>query len=656
MDANEADIEDIFKQRVGVRLNKFFKELDPKLCLGTTENNDNDLLVIALVAAPRALVYDDNLDDLALNINCNVNIDGSCQNPTNSSPLAVEISNPPVDECVFKIAKRYQRMVEHALYLDTPAIYIRAPVTIQGIAWIAGTINNCVKDHDTSPCVLVTIPTFSVVSNGCVKEKDCATSYNNWISLISFVRPSLKIGVCLELNDDIIDASPELRRWTGEKVRTIIIHTDRFIVAKSGGSQDVRLSGRCKEFIKEIVIANSFKVALVVDGIPGENLTPYTSYLKDLFNSFLLQNPDELRFFNDKLFIPLQPLASNLSSSIYSVFEIDKVKYTSYETSMFKALRDYLLKSVDITPGYKGDLVLMVLGAGRGPLVDAFLNALRDIEKSYGDLVHKAKIYALDKNPSSIVALRFKQSTEWSPSKLRLSGLEADVSIEVVESDMRIWKPNCKADIIATELLGSLADNELSPECIDGAWTFSRFNTISIPQEYSSYLAPISCQKIWQEVFVRSLVEDKSAFDRLHVCRFANIYTIDSEQKLFSFHHKDISRPPVEYQNERYVKLQFTAQVRTVCHGFAGYFKAKLYDDVVISTLPNDKTPTMESWFAMYIPLQRPVPLNAGDELVFHFWRKQSNSKVWYEWVVTSPTPTRMHSMYNTTSAMSKLI
>lgn len=42
----------------------------------------------------------------------------------------------------------------------------------------------------------------------------------------------------------------------------------------------------------------------------------------------------------------------------------------------------------------------------------------------------------------------------------------------VVSSDMREWVAPEKADIIVSELLGSFADNELSPECLDGAQHF----------------------------------------------------------------------------------------------------------------------------------------------------------------------------------------
>lgn len=39
----------------------------------------------------------------------------------------------------------------------------------------------------------------------------------------------------------------------------------------------------------------------------------------------------------------------------------------------------------------------------------------------------------------------------------------------IIHEDMRSWQPDTKADIMISELLGSFGDNELSPECLDGA-------------------------------------------------------------------------------------------------------------------------------------------------------------------------------------------
>ena len=44
--------------------------------------------------------------------------------------------------------------------------------------------------------------------------------------------------------------------------------------------------------------------------------------------------------------------------------------------------------------------------------------------------------------------------------------------VTVVSTDMRFWDAPEKADILVSELLGSFGDNELSPECLDGAQKF----------------------------------------------------------------------------------------------------------------------------------------------------------------------------------------
>jgi protein arginine N-methyltransferase 5 len=73
-----------------------------------------------------------------------------------------------------------------------------------------------------------------------------------------------------------------------------------------------------------------------------------------------------------------------------------------------------------------------------------------------------------------------------------------------------------KADILVSELLGSFGDNELSPECLDGATRFlkSAFeyfykrilliilvsaDGMSIPSSYTAHLAPLSSSKLYNE-------------------------------------------------------------------------------------------------------------------------------------------------------------
>lgn len=51
--------------------------------------------------------------------------------------------------------------------------------------------------------------------------------------------------------------------------------------------------------------------------------------------------------------------------------------------------------------------------------------------------------------------------------------------VTVVATDMRNFNPPEKADILVSELLGSFGDNELSPECLDGAQKFLKGSAIS---------------------------------------------------------------------------------------------------------------------------------------------------------------------------------
>ena len=81
---------------------------------------------------------------------------------------------------------------------------------------------------------------------------------------------------------------------------------------------------------------------------------------------------------------------------------------------------------------------------------------------------------------------------------------------------MRSIEIHEKVDVLVSELLGSFGDNELSPECLDGAMRFlkrkARFsamtlkiyspfsaNGISIPTSYTAHLAPLSSAKLYQE-------------------------------------------------------------------------------------------------------------------------------------------------------------
>jgi len=222
--------------------------------------------------------------------------------------------------------------------------------------------------------------------------------------------------------------------------------------------------------------------------------TQHLQYMRHLQQSQPSRPPIE-RFgqgYQDYMQSPLQPLTDNLESLTYEVFEKDPVKYEWYERAVALALKD--LRAL---LGDERQIIVAVAGAGRGPLVTRVLQASR---KTGIDV----KCYAVEKNPNAHLLLQRRNATDplWANQ------------VTVVASDMRSWPgptlPNdgsalTKTDLLVSELLGSFADNELSPECLDGVQHILHpGNGISIPQSYSAHLTPIASPRLHSDLLSRA--------------------------------------------------------------------------------------------------------------------------------------------------------
>eukprot|EP00741_Cyanophora_paradoxa_P021378 tig00021350_g20637.t1 len=403
----------------------------------------------------------------------------------------------------------------------------------------------------------------------------------------------------------------ELARWRGEPVKALFVPTSIFLTNKRGFPT---LSKRHQDFISSFF---KYKVSVVVTGKTKhpEGVRAYQNYL-----SYLLSRapaPTEQEQFEgpylDYLQAPLQPLQDNLESQTYETFEKDPIKYVRYEQAVEAALRDRA------APG--SVTVLMVVGAGRGPLVRASLRASKSANR-------KLRVYAVEKNPNAVVTLQNAKETE---------GWE---EVEVVASDMRDWEAPVKADIVVSELLGSWGDNELSPECLDGITRHMKEDGISIPCEYTSFAAPLSSSKLFNEV---KAYNDLQHFETPYVVKIHNAHQLAEAQPVFVFHHPNRCEPQPP-DNSRYACLSFTTADAATMHGFVGYFHAKLYGDVYISIEPRTFSEGMFSWFPLFIPLRNPVYVPKGARITAHFWRNNSRQKVWYEWAVTEPVHSPVHN------------
>ncbi|DAZ97411.1 TPA: hypothetical protein N0F65_011295 [Lagenidium giganteum] len=457
-------------------------------------------------------------------------------------------------------------------------------------------------------------------SDKCVEGDDDAASFSEvddngpspweaWDALRSMCEYHPKVGVALELTADL-PSPEELKRWLGEPVRAVIVPTDIFLTNRKGYPA---LSQRHQRFVMELF---QYKIQFYLKGRPHHRgrFLPYVQYLHYLHSKkpavdakALFEAP-----YLDYLQAPLQPLMDNLESQTYETFEQDAFKYQQYEKAVAKALAQ--------TPEDKVSVV-MVVGAGRGPLVRCSLRAAVTANR-------KTRMYAVEKNPNAVITLRnLKISEKWD-------------NVTIIASDMRHWQATEKADIMVSELLGSFSDNELSPECLDGAQAFLKEDGISITCRYTSYVAPIMSSKVWNEV---KAYDSLKSFETPYVVRLHNFYSIAESQPCFTFVHPKFGR----IDNRRAVELTFVAEESAVVHGLAGYFDAVLFEDVTLSINPQTHSDGMFSWFPIFFPLRSPIRVERHERIVVPFWRLANNNRVWYEWALHTETGKQHAPVHN---------
>uniref|UniRef100_A0A673KSH6 Protein arginine N-methyltransferase 5 n=1 Tax=Sinocyclocheilus rhinocerous TaxID=307959 RepID=A0A673KSH6_9TELE len=459
---------------------------------------------------------------------------------------------------------------------------------------------------------LIENESFKQMDDGSNDEKTWAW----WHSFRTLCDYNKRICLAIEIEADL-PSDTLIDKWLGEPIKAAILPTSIFLTNKKGFPVLSKAHQR--------IIFRLFKLEaqFIFTGENRHNEKDLRSYLQYL--EYLNQNrpaPNAYEHFakgyEDYLQSPLQPLMDNLESQTYEVFEKDPIKYSQYQQAVYRCLLDRVPEEQMET----NVQVLMVLGAGRGPLVNASLRAAKQAKR-------KLRVYAVEKNPNAVVTLENWKFEEWGDQ------------VTVVSCDMREWTAPEKADIIVSELLGSFGDNELSPECLDGAQHFLKDDGISIPCSYTSFLAPLSSSKLYNEVRgCRERDKDPEChFETPYVVRLHNFHQLADPKPCFTFVH-----PTTDMNNNRYQCLRFSIGCNSVLHGFAGYFEATLYKDVTLSIKPETHSPGMFSWFPILFPLKQPISLSCGDNVSVRFWRCNHGKKVWYEWAVTEPVCSAIHN------------
>lgn len=253
--------------------------------------------------------------------------------------------------------------------------------------------------------------------------------------------------------------------------------------------------------------------------------------------------------------LPLEPLRDSLHAHTYRNFEQDIAKYNLYEKAIRLALERL---SPRIEP-----IRLAVVGAGRGPLVDAVLTAGRS-----------GPIIIIEKNADALDTLRYRLRCEWHPHSAQITILDGDASH---------LKPPFPCTVVVSELLASFGDNELCPEILNSMRKHGWYeeNAINTPQSYCSFLMPCYAPQI-RDNLSRLGLADEAAYAVLP--RNSFIYD-KAVLNLPAFTHTDTKLCCSSFS----AKSSFAATNSKCVTGFLGYFKTTLYGTVGFSTHPSLK-------------------------------------------------------------------
>lgn len=322
--------------------------------------------------------------------------------------------------------------------------------------------------------------------------------------------------------------------------------------------------------------------------------------LERLFDDAWRDTTDRERVTADRdedLVPPVEPLSVDMRSGTYAHFEEATAKYDLYAQALLA-----------VAPRER----VVIAGAGRGPLVSAALRAMP-----------AAHVTAVEKNANAVRTLEDRNRRDWGGR------------VEIVRGDMRAVTVE-PADLIVSELLGSFGDNELAPECLEGAERFLREGGVMMPRATTSFLAPLFAPRL-------ARVEAPAGVT------LARARLLAEPKACLQFEH-----PARNQDHRRRVTLSFIASIDAVLNGFAGFFEAELLDGVpLLSTRPATATEGLEGWAPLFFPIHDPVDIKAGDEIRCTMVRDTDGKRVWYEWIVDAPRVLPIHNAGGCVASMS---
>ena len=278
------------------------------------------------------------------------------------------------------------------------------------------------------------------------------------------------------------------------------------------------------------------------------------------------------------------------SQGFYKIMLEDKIRVDAYKNAITKVVKH-------------GDIVLD-LGTGTGILAKFALEA------------GASNVYGIEMSDVGKIAEKnFKKDF---PDKFKL----------IKNISYKVSLPG-KADVVLSEIIGNLGDNENLCEILNDAQKrFLKRGGKMLPLRVETFLCPVSSRLIHKQI-------ESHQFKNYPGCKpkkignpFNSYYdslipkkcemAVPSKSNTFNFNGKD----EVSYKKE----LEFKVLKNSLFTGFKGYFNAKLSTginlDISGETIGKDAS---SSWQHAYLPISNPFNVEKGDKIRLNYERKSKD-------------------------------
>lgn len=290
----------------------------------------------------------------------------------------------------------------------------------------------------------------------------------------------------------------------------------------------------------------------------------------------------------------------------------------------------------------KTSLTCLVLGAGLGRLVTYCLDAAKQCS------IDMITVHVVDANPAAVKFLK-KSFENNSDHVIIHDPVTIYPLMDKAQLPVQLQAIHRSCDLVVSELLGCLGDDEFLPELTHAICRLFLTNDgVVIPDHWTIYCAPIQSHNICDYFTMTS--SSASHDPQLHA-----MYTMSLPEdcvfltELLSIHSNDVhcaalteykstvksSVTPYMVRRYHFPNKQSVDQVSPckrrrpddhqtcVIHGLIGYFVASLYKHMVsLDTRHTSHQRNAFHWESFYMPLRVPLVVTVGDQLEFEVSRR----------------------------------